>query len=250
MAEVDTNQEKCESKKLNTRRLNGTIEWFNFNIGYGFIIPNDPQFANVFVHKSAFVLKAGTTLKSSVIEQRLLEFDIYEDEERKHAWNVTAIGGLLLTDPIFEVYLTQHGVERRRSFRYRNYNNLPVIVTTDDDEDIILPKRAFDRWSAGYRSFNIPQKRRASLNGEKSRSGLDENWRERKNAENGESLPIGGRNRRRSVSSVRRVNDERKRMLRDSTNSPLRSTDCVQSETDCVEIKQKNAADIEKENDN
>ncbi len=66
--------------------VNGTVEWFNTNKGYGFIEPDDGG-KDVFIHISA-VEKSGL---KTLLENQKITFEINQDKGRSSAANIKIV---------------------------------------------------------------------------------------------------------------------------------------------------------------
>lgn len=62
---------------------NGTVKWFNYSKGYGFI--TDDEGKDIFIHFSAIVMDGYKTLKQG----ENVAFDVIEGEKGLQAINVT-----------------------------------------------------------------------------------------------------------------------------------------------------------------
>lgn len=62
---------------------NGTVKWFNYSKGYGFI--TDEEGKDIFIHFSAIVMDGYKTLKQG----ENVAFDVIEGEKGLQAINVT-----------------------------------------------------------------------------------------------------------------------------------------------------------------
>lgn len=70
-----------------TTRMKGSVKFFNTEKGFGFIIPNDPQHTDVFVHISAVEAAGMKTLK----EGDTLEFELAQDRGKTKAANLQKV---------------------------------------------------------------------------------------------------------------------------------------------------------------
>jgi len=155
MTEADT------SNNVIAERIVGTIKWFNFTNGYGFIQPVDPQQECIFVHKSAFVIKYGSQLKYTTIVGKFLEFDVIAAEKGSIAANVTGIGGL----PLFEIYQTKFKFDRRK--RVLKFHNIFKFPKQSDDDinnnyqfsEQIISNFGRNRWLNNSEKLYHPYKR-------------------------------------------------------------------------------------------
>ena len=64
----------------------GTVKWFNYQKGYGFI--TDSEGKDIFVHYSCIVSEQKF---KSIAEGQTVEFEITDGEKGKQAINVTVI---------------------------------------------------------------------------------------------------------------------------------------------------------------
>lgn len=74
---------------MEAQRQQGTVEWFNDQKGYGFIIPDKPLATdkNIFVHHSAILGKGWKSLE----EDDRVEFEVTDDGRGAKAINVTKV---------------------------------------------------------------------------------------------------------------------------------------------------------------
>ncbi len=66
--------------------VNGTVNWFNTNKGYGFIEPDDGG-KDVFIHISA-VEKSGL---KTLLENQKITFEVNQDKGRSSAANIQIV---------------------------------------------------------------------------------------------------------------------------------------------------------------
>lgn len=65
--------------------MRGTVKWFNYQKGYGFII--DSEGNDVFVHYSGLNMEGFKALQ----EGQKVEFDVIDTEKGRQAMNVTVV---------------------------------------------------------------------------------------------------------------------------------------------------------------
>ncbi|XP_034023499.1 Y-box-binding protein 1-like [Thalassophryne amazonica] len=74
--------------KVIATKVTGTVEWFNFKDGYGFLKRTDTQ-EDIFVHYTAINNKNPRKYLSSAGDRAKVEFDIVEGRKGPQAANVT-----------------------------------------------------------------------------------------------------------------------------------------------------------------
>jgi CspA family cold shock protein len=67
----------------------GTVKWFNDRKGYGFIIPNERQELDVFVHYSQIRCRGFRTLEGG----ERVEFEMFQDPKGTRARDVIRLEG-------------------------------------------------------------------------------------------------------------------------------------------------------------
>ena len=92
---VKTTSAKEPEKSVKTidKKISGTVKWFNYRAGYGFIIRDDGR-DDVYVHHTAILNSIVNEEKASVGDGEHVEFDVVlGDKGNLFAANVTGPGG-------------------------------------------------------------------------------------------------------------------------------------------------------------
>lgn len=74
-------------KSTTGERHAGEVKWFNDKKGYGFIVPDDKQMKDVFVHHSAIQMEGFRSLE----EGQKVQFDLMQGPKGNQAANVTLV---------------------------------------------------------------------------------------------------------------------------------------------------------------